>query len=160
MQTQTLAPKNMSQTIEKIKELQGFAEGESFSMINIDLLSFLMSEFIGSESFIKIPSDRRKELFNQYIKLERTLNCLDAFLSKGPDLLNDRDSIIDFLSTLKSLGEDGGFEEIKSDLLTFAMPKMVGSDSFANIPNERREDLFNQYGTLSWTLDSLHNIVK
>ena len=157
MQTQTL----MNQTIfQKISELKSFAEGESFSMINIDLLSFLMAEFIGSPSFSKVPGERRKDLFNQFIKLSRTLDCLDNFLSKGPGLLNDNDSIIDFVSTLKSFSEDGGFEEINTDLLSFSMPKFIASDSFGELSSERREDLFNQYETLRWTLDSLHGIVN
>lgn len=161
MHTTTLAPKNMNQGNETlIRTLQSFAEDGALAIINVDLLCFLMSEFIGSECFIKISGARRKDLFNQFIKLDRSLDCLDNFLSNDQDLLNRNDSIIDLVSNLQSLGEDGGFEEISTDFLCFAMPELIGSKAYEKLTSERREDLFNQYATLKGVLECLESNLK
>jgi hypothetical protein len=62
--------------------LQSFGEGGNYFEINYDLMAFAMPELIGSKTFIELPSERRKDLFNQFAILRSVLNLLGEFVTE------------------------------------------------------------------------------
>lgn len=75
-------PKFDEESKHLISCLQSFGEGGNYFEINYDLMAFAMPELIGSKTFIELPSERRKSLFDQFAILRSVLNLLDEFVTE------------------------------------------------------------------------------
>jgi hypothetical protein len=62
--------------------LQSYGVAGSYFEINYDLLAFAMPELIAGKTFIDLPGERRKELFDQFATLRSVLDLLANFVDE------------------------------------------------------------------------------
>ena len=77
--------------------------------------------------------------------------------SSAFDITDFNEDIRSLVYMVQANGAQGGFWNLNNDLLEMAFTELISSDTFIEMPGERRRDLFNQYGLLKMTLTDLES---
>jgi len=148
-----------------ITDLQQFGIESFYLHVNSNLLSYLKPALIASKSFAKLPMIRKRELFNQYYKLQKVLELLERFVNDHPRLSEPRinsfkTDISSLIDSLQKIGVEEFFFEVNFDLLVFAMAELIASKAFAYLPKKIKKDLFSQYTELQSVLRLLEDFTS
>ncbi|MCW3108464.1 MAG: hypothetical protein JWQ09_2970 [Segetibacter sp.] len=85
-ETSTIEKAEFSKDLKSlIGVLQFMGEGGNYNTILHDFMIFSFEELVGSNKFIEMDANRRKEMFKQYHELQYVLSNIEEFVRTYPD---------------------------------------------------------------------------